>query len=154
MGFVVDQDVLRKVSSLLRTILLAPYDGERVAASRALERLLIAAGSSPHALVDRIEQNGEPDEEAMKKLYSAGYAQGVQDAEAKHHGVADFRGTDGKPDWDAVALFLQRNKHRLDPRHHEFVDDMASRTVWGREPTEKQHKYLHSLFFKLGGKIT
>ena len=29
---------------------------------------------------------------------------------------------------------------------------MASRTVYGREPTEKQHKYLHSLFFKLGGK--
>ena len=31
---------------------------------------------------------------------------------------------------------------------------MASRTVQGREPSEKQHKYLHSLFFKLGGKIT
>ena len=53
-----------------------------------------------------------------------------------------------------VALFLQRNKHRLDPKHHEFIDDMAGRTAWGEEPTERQHKYLHSLFFKLGGKIT
>ena len=38
--------------------------------------------------------------------------------------------------------------------HHEFIDDMASRTVYGREPTPRQHQYLHSLFFKLGGKIT
>jgi len=30
---------------------------------------------------------------------------------------------------------------------------MASRTVWGHEPTEKQHKYLFALFLKLGGKI-
>jgi hypothetical protein len=90
----------------------------------------------------------------MKKIYSAGYAAGVQAAEARQHGVNDFHNADGKPDWDAVALFLQRNKNRLDLRHHEFVDDMASRTVWGREPTERQHKYLHSLFHKLGGQIT
>jgi prophage maintenance system killer protein len=56
--------------------------------------------------------------------------------------------------WEAVSLFLQRNKDRLEAKHHQFVDDMASRTVYGREPTEKQHKYLHSLFYKLGGKLT
>jgi len=38
--------------------------------------------------------------------------------------------------------------------HHAFVDDVAARTVYGREPTPNQHKYLHSLFYKLGGKIT
>ena len=79
---------------------------------------------------------------------------GVQDAENKQHGANDFRTTDGKPEWNDVALFLQRNKIRLDVKHHKFVDDMASRTVWGREPTERQHKYLHSFFFMLGGKIT
>jgi hypothetical protein len=26
--------------------------------------------------------------------------------------------------------------------------------VYGREPTPKQHQYLHSLFYKLGGRIT
>ena len=46
--------------------------------------------------------------------------------------LTTFIGTDGKPTWEAVALFLQRNKHRLDPRHHEFIDDMAARTAWGR----------------------
>jgi hypothetical protein len=68
--------------------------------------------------------------------------------------VSDFHGIDSKPSWEDVALFCQREKYRLDARHHEFIDDMASRSAWGREPTEKQHKYLHSLFFKLGGKIT
>jgi hypothetical protein len=55
--------------------------------------------------------------------------------------------------WNDVALFLQRNKTRLDEKHHEFVDDMATRTVWGREPTERQHKYLHSLFFNWAGRL-
>jgi len=29
---------------------------------------------------------------------------------------------------------------------------MASRTVW-REPTEKQAKWLRSIFYRLGGKL-
>jgi hypothetical protein len=78
----------------------------------------------------------------------------VEEAETKLHGLDDFRSTDGKPPWDAVALYLQRNKSRLDSKHHDFVDDMAARTAWGREPTPKQHRYLFSLFFKLGGRIT
>jgi hypothetical protein len=53
-----------------------------------------------------------------------------------------------------IALFVQREKHRLPDKHHEFIDDMASRAVYGREPTLKQHHYLHGLFYKLGGKIT
>jgi len=53
-----------------------------------------------------------------------------------------------------VALYVQREKQRLQANHHQFVDDMASRTVWDHEPSPRQHKYLHSLFLKLGGKIT
>jgi len=53
-----------------------------------------------------------------------------------------------------VALYVQREKHRLPAQHHQFVDDMAARTVWEREPTDRQHRYLRSLFLKLGGKIT
>ena len=53
-----------------------------------------------------------------------------------------------------VALYVQRERHRLPDRHHEFINDMASRTAYGREPTPKQHQYLHSLFLKLGGKFT
>jgi hypothetical protein len=136
---------------------ISDRDGEVAAAAQFLVKALKAASSdSIHALADRIEKpNGNGiDKAEMKKLYDAGYAAGVQAAEAKHHGAADFLDEDGKPTWEAVALFLQREKRRLAEKHHEFVDDMAGRTAWGHEPTERQHKYLHSLFFKLGGKIT
>ena len=74
--------------------------------------ILKSAGSDIHALAERIEKpNGNSLTEAeMKKLYDAGYAAGVQAAENRHQGIDDFSNTDGKPNWDAVALFLQRNK--------------------------------------------
>ena len=90
----------------------------------------------------------------IENARAIGYAEGVKAAEAKQHGTGAFRNTDGRLEWTEVALFVQREKHRLPEKHHEFVDDMASRTVHGREPTPKQHQYLHSLFHKLGGKIT
>ena len=141
-------DLIRRLSS--------NSDGEVVATVRALKRTLESAGVSFHELADHIEQpNGAAVSEAdFKQIYAAGYDHGARDAERKYHGDEDFIGDDGKPTWQGVALFLQRNKERLDPKYHEFIDDMAARTVWGREPTERQHKYLHSLFFKLGGKIT
>ena len=145
----------QKLGTFIR-MLASQQDGEVIAAARAITRVLASTGSDIHALAERVEKpNGNSLTEAeMKKLFDAGYAAGVQAAENRHHGINDFSNTDGKPAWDAVALFLQRNKTRLEPKHHDFVDDMASRTAWGREPTEKQHRYLHSLFFKLGGKIT
>ena len=134
--------------------------GEIVAAVQALKRLLQSLGTDWDGLASGFEKilnsNGSAaiTQAEMNKAISDAYAAGVQDTENKFHGANDFHSTDGKPGWEAVALFLQRNKHRLDPKHHDFVDDMASRTAWGREPTERQHKYLHSLFFKLGRKIT
>jgi hypothetical protein len=153
--FIFDESIARKVGSLIR-LLSSPNDGEVLNAARGLVRTLETAGFDIHALEAHVEKpNGNRLSEAqMKELYDAGYAAGVQAAENRHHGIGDFHDADGKPNWEAVALFLQRNKNRLDIRHHDFVDDMASRTAWGREPTEKQHRYLHSLFYKLGGKIT
>jgi hypothetical protein len=56
-------------------------------------------------------------------------------------------------DWTEIALFVQREKDRLDPKHYEFIVDMAKHADHGREPTQAQHKYLHNLFMRLGGKI-
>ena len=139
-------DIIRQLSDERTTI----------ATVRALKRRLESAGVSFHELAEHIEQpnGGGVTEADLKRVYDAGYAQGIQDAENRRHGGEDFLGADGKPTWEGVALFLQRNKSRIDNKHHEFVDDMASRTVWGREPTERQHKYIHLLFHKLGGKIT
>jgi hypothetical protein len=136
-------------------------DGEVVNAVRAMLRLLQSCGADIYTLVEHVENGGGLTDADKQKIRSEiedaralGYAEGVKAAEAKQHGTGAFRNTDGKLEWTEVALFVQREKRRLPDRHHEFIDDMASRTVYGREPTPKQHKYLHSLFLKLGGKIT
>jgi hypothetical protein len=144
-------------------LLASNSQGEAFAALCAIARLLEAYGHSFHTLADHVENaNGSGLSETDKQKISAaienaraiGYAEGVKAAESKQHGTGAFRNTDGALEWTEVALFLQRQKHRLPDRHHEFIDDMASRTVWGHEPTPRQHQYLHSLFYKLGGKIT
>jgi hypothetical protein len=59
--------------------------------------------------------------------------------------------------WTGIVLYVQREKHRLDTKHHEFIDAMAAQhPVWSWEhpPSRMQCRYLHSLFLKLGGKIT
>ena len=137
--------------------------GEAFAALCAIARLLESHGYSFHTLADHVENaNGSGLSDADKQrirseienAHAIGYAEGVKAAESKQHGTGAFRNTDGTLEWAEVALFVQRQKHRLPERHHEFVDDMASRTAFGREPSPKQHQYLHSLFYKLGGKIT
>ena len=134
-------------------------EGEVISAIHAIVRTLKAAGTDKiHALADRVEKPiGKPkgnafNEAEARRLYNEGYAAGVRAAESKHHGASDFHGIDGKPNWEDVALFCQQEKRRLDARHHEFIDDMACRTVYGREPTEKQHKYLHSFSSNLARK--
>ena len=133
-------------------VLSSEKDGEVVAAARALKRTLESAGTDIHGLANAIEKLGkraEVSKEQMKQIWDTA----VQHTENRLHGGDDFRSTDGKPTWQSVALFCQRNRYRLEPKHHEFINDMAARTVYEREPTEKQHKYLFALFLKLGGKI-
>jgi len=144
-------------------LLASNSQGEAFAALCAIARLLESQGYTFHTLAEHVENaNGSSlSEDDKKKIRSEienaralGYAEGVNAAEARQHGTGAFRNTDGALEWTEVALYCQREKHRLPDKHHEFIDDMASRTVWGREPTPKQHQYLHSLFFKLGGELT
>jgi hypothetical protein len=155
----------RRLASCIR-LLLSANDSERAAAMLGAQRILQTISKDRdidiHAFADRIEKPSDNlSDDAKQKIRAAieqahadGYAEGVRAVEAKQHSTGAFRNTDGSLEWSEVALFVQRQKHRLPERHHEFIDDMASRIVWGREPTPKQHQYLHSLFFKLGGKIT
>jgi hypothetical protein len=148
-----------KIAYTLR-LLDSDQAGEIVAAVHALKRILQSLGTDWDGLATGFEKilsggsGGAITQAEMQKKISEAYAMGVQEAENRAHGAHDFQNADGTPEWEAIALFLQRNKNRLDARHHDFVDDMASRTAFGREPTPRQHQYLHSLFYKLGGKIT
>jgi hypothetical protein len=145
-------DVIRRLSS--------SSDGEIIATVHAMRRMLESNGADIHGLADHVENGGLTDADKQKirteieNARALGYADGVRAWESKQHGTGAFRNTDGKLEWTEIALFVQREKHRLPTRHHEFIDDMASRTVFGREPTPRQRQYLHSLFYKLGGKIT
>jgi len=171
--------IQRRLASCVR-MLLSANEGDRDNAVGGIQRTLRSAAKDRsvdlHALADRIEgasngaaKNGAAGSDrfagltdevkqcmraAIDQAHAQGFAEGVMATEAKQHGTGAFRNTDGTLEWTEVALFCQRQKHRLPERHHEFIDDMASRTVYGREPTLKQHKYLHYLFFRLGGKIT
>jgi len=147
-------DIIRRLAS--------DSQGEAIAALCAMARLLESHRLSFLDLADHVENGGGGlTEEAKQKIGAAikqarleGYAEGVRAAESKQHSTGAFRNTDGSLEWTEVALYCRRQKHRLPETNHKFVDDMASRTVYGREPTVKQHQYLHSLFYKLGGKIT
>ena len=153
------RELAAKLAKPIR-LLASDSRGEAFAALCAIARLLEAYNQSFHALADHVENGGLTEDYKQKVLAEVenaraiGYAEGVAAAEAKQHGTGAFRNTDGAPEWSEVALYCQRQKHRLPDKHHEFVDDMASRTVYGREPTPRQHQYLHSLCYKLGGKIT
>jgi len=136
---------------------LSDSQGEALAALCAIARLLETHGRTFHDLADHVENanGGGLSEDDKKKIKSEienaraiGYAEGVKAAEAKQHGTGAFRNTDGKLEWAEVVLFVQREKHRVPSKHHEFIDDMASRTVYGREPSPKQHQYLHSFFLQ------
>jgi hypothetical protein len=127
-------------------------DGDVIAAAAGLKRVLASAGTDIFGLAHGIENLGKstvvPDE-IKKKIWDAA----VQHTENRLHGVDDFRSTDGKPTWQSVALYCQRNKHRLDAKHHDFINKVAAQTVWDQEPTERMHKYLFSLFLRLGGRV-
>ena len=115
--------------------------GEAFAALCAIARMLESHGYTFHSLAEHVENaNGSGlSEDDKKKIRSElenaraiGYAEGVKAAEARQHGTGAFRNTDGALEWTEVALYCQREKQRLPSKHHEFVDDMASRTVYGR----------------------
>ena len=134
------------------------FEGEATATWRALKRLLAAHEVTFTDLGNGIEKlaTGGLAEAAMKQLFDAGYAKGAADAERKRIAQEAVHGLkpDGSTDWEAVALYCQREKSLLEAKHHQFVDDMASRMTWGQEPTDRQGTYLISLFRKLGGRMT
>ena len=133
------------------------FEGEAVAVWQALKRLLTAHSVTFTDLGDAVEKlaSGGLEEDAMKRIFDAGHAKGVEDAERKHAEAQAVFGlrSDGSTDWEAIALHCQKEKHRIEAKHRQFVDDMASRMTWGREPSEKQSKYLLSIFRQVGGRM-
>jgi hypothetical protein len=147
-------DTITSRLGILIRLLGSDKNGETIAAVRAIKRTLETAGTDFHSLAERVEKpNGRGLTEAeMKKLFDAGYEAGVRAAETKHAGASNFLSVDGMPAWHQIARYCQQHSHRLRDKEPEFVNDMAARTVW-HQPTERQEKWLKSIFFRLGGKL-
>jgi hypothetical protein len=145
-----------KIADLVRR-LGTDHEPEAVTVVRMLKRLLASQNVTFTDLGDAIEKlaNGGLTQSAMEQIRDAGYAKGLADAEQKHAEAQSVYGLrpDGSTDWEAVALYCQRQKHRIEAAKHQFVDDMAARMSWGREPIGKQGPYLLSIFRQVGGRV-
>jgi hypothetical protein len=133
-------------------LLASDRNGEVIAAVEAMKRSLAKEGADFHTLADYIEKPTELSEADMKKLYDAGYNAGIRATESKELNVESFHNVDGTPAWHEIARFCQQNNDRLRENERTFVNDMAARTLW-RVPTEKQEKWLRSIFYRLGGRL-
>jgi hypothetical protein len=143
----------QKLGTFIR-LLASEQDGEALAAARAIVRVLKSTGADIHTLAERVENvnGGKLTDAEMQKIFNAGFQAGAHAGENKQHGTGDFHNVDGTPAWNEIALFCQQNNSRLRENERQFVNDMAGRSVW-REPTEKQAKWLKSIFYRFGGKI-
>jgi hypothetical protein len=139
-------------------LLASDKDGEVLAAARTIVRTLKTAGADIHVPAEHIEgrnnnNNGTAKltDAKMRKLYDAGYRDGLHAAETKQQLDEDgFRSAIPTPSAHEMALWCRERDDRLNPREGDFINQMASGTVW-RQPTEKQLKWLKSIFLKLGG---
>ena len=142
-------DVIRRLAS--------DQDGEVIASVGALKRMLASRNADLNDLASSVERlaTGGLEEAEMNRLFDAGYEKGLADSRRKQAEVLTVYGQrlDGSWDWEAMALYCQREKARIDAKHRQFIDDMAGRLAWGGEPTPKQGTYLLSLFRQLGGRM-
>ncbi len=146
----------KKLASCIR-LLLSNNLGERSAALKGVERTLTGVANNAadiHALADYIEHPSGSglDQKEMKEIYDAGYSDGKRDSENQRFAARDFHNIDGTPDLHEIAKFCQQNSQRLNPNEARFINDVTARTVW-RRASERQEKWLLSIFYRLGGRI-
>src|SRR6516225_9758001 len=113
-----------RIASIVR-LFASDKDGDIIAAAHALRRTLESAGTDINGLAHGIENLGksaEVSKERMKQIWDAA----VQHTENRLHGADDFIDSSGKPTWQSVALYCQRNIDRLAPKHHDFINKVAS----------------------------
>jgi hypothetical protein len=132
-----------KISKLLK-MLSSSSDGEVVAAARALLRTLQAEGTDIHELAERVEGRKLSHAE-MKTIYDRAFQDGKNAAVAAN-GFSPV----GVPTFYSMACEIQAKANgRLSPKEQDFIEDMV-RWCALREPSEKQAKWLHSIYCKIG----
>ena len=81
----------------------------------------------------------------MCRIYNAG----VQDGKDAAAAAQGFKSTEGASWLEMAEYCAKHDNGHLTVREREFIDDMT-RWCARREPTEKQGKWLHVLYVRLG----
>ena len=130
-------------------LLASDKDGEVVAASRALIRVI---GADIHDVADCIGHsgNGALSEHEMQEIFDAGVKTGIKQTEQKlrnNQGVAvQF------PSAHDMAMYCYQHIDRLNKWEQEFVSNMVSWTR--RKPLSvKQQARLEEVYLRLGERI-
>ena len=143
--------IASKLGKLIR-MLSSSQDGEVLGAARAIVRTLANAGLDVHALAAGIGANDKKfSEEEAREIYQHGVAEGRRVAEQEQSGPF-FRNVNlnDEPSWHDIACECAAHSARLrDEREGKFVNDMVRWTVHGGEPTEKQAKWLRSIYARV-----
>jgi hypothetical protein len=134
-----------RLATFIRLLTLSIRDAE-VAAACAIVRTLQDAGGDIHDLTESIgatSANGKKFTEADAcEIYERGIAAGRPAAE-------QTQSDDGAP-WHAIAYECVAHPDGLrDKREKVFVADMVRWTTRGSQPTEKQAKWLHSIYVRV-----
>jgi hypothetical protein len=148
----------KKIAGLLR-LFGSNFEGEATSAFMAMRRLVASEGLTFHDIATVIENHqGEIEEKKFSEadvavIYAKGVEKGREEEARKKEQIAptDYYNEDGQPRWGAIAAFCQKNYDRLRSSEQQFVDDMAGSTMW-RQPSEKQGRWLLTIFLRLGGR--
>jgi len=138
-----DASTEKKLEKLVR-LLSSDKDHEVLAAARAITRTLSGAGSDIHELAERVKSS-KLSEADMKRIYDAG----VQDEKDRAAAAQGFSNTEDPSHYEMAKYCAERDDGRLSAKERRFVDDMV-RWCTRREPTEKQGRWLHVLYVRLG----
>jgi hypothetical protein len=161
-----EPDVVEKLCKVF-SLISSSNDGEKLAAVHALNRALEANSIDYHVLTARMakpwlsDSAKEQFRSEVTNAHASGRAEALREIETRRGAEDVFVNTDGSDDWRKVAIYIDREKHRLPARDQtdwtrEFIDDMATRARLdpNYEATPKQLVQLRKFFMRLGGKIT
>jgi hypothetical protein len=153
-----NEPAARKIARLLR-LFGSDFEGEAQNAFAAMRRLIVNEGLSFNDIATVIENHqGEIEEKKFSDadaeiIFARGVEKGREEEARKKEQIVpgDYYDVGGQPRWGAIAEFCQKHHDRLRPSEQQFVDDMVGRAMW-RQPTEKQGRWLLTIFLRLGGR--
>jgi hypothetical protein len=127
-----------RVGKLIR-MLSSSNDGEVIAAARALMRTLESEGSDIHDLAARVEGGGKLSPAQRERIYEQTRREAQKAATA--NALPTF--------YDMAVEIEHKANGGLSEKERAFVADMV-RWCARREPSEKQGKWLHSIYRRIG----